>query len=121
MSSIASPSLTLPKTFGDLKASGYVSRPVKSEIRENLIASLHKGENIFEGIYGYEDTVIPEMQSQGQGRLDLLLVPLITSGVTTPRISEAGINYRIACRVLDKTGNYSETSSYASILVRNIV
>jgi sulfur carrier protein ThiS len=65
--------------------------------------------------------VIPEMQSQGQGRLDLLLVPLITSGVTTPRISEAGINYRIACRVLDKTGNYSETSSYASILVRNIV
>ena len=58
--------------------------------------------------------VIPEMQSQGQGRLDLLSVPL-------PRISEAGINYRIACRVLDKTGNYSQTSSYASILVRNIV
>lgn len=58
--------------------------------------------------------VIPEMQSQGQGRLDLLSVPL-------PRISEAGVNYRIACRVLDKTNNYSETSSYTSILVRNIV
>ena len=58
--------------------------------------------------------VIPEVQSQGQGRLDLLSVPL-------PRISEAGINYRIACRVLDKTNNYSETSSYATILVRNIV
>ena len=65
--------------------------------------------------------VIPEMQSQGQGRLDLLLVPLITNSVSTPRISETGVNYRIACRVLDKTNNYSETSSYASILVRNIV
>ena len=65
--------------------------------------------------------VIPEVQSQGQGRLDLLSVPLITNSVSTPRITEAGVNYRIACRVLDKTNNYSETSSYASILVRNIV
>lgn len=58
--------------------------------------------------------IIPEVQSQGQGRLDLL-------SVTLPRMSEAGVNYRIACRVLDKTNNYSETSSYTSILIRNIV
>ena len=67
------------------------------------------------------EPVIPEVQSQGQGRLNLLDVPLTVSGTATPRITEAGINYRIACRILDKTNNYSETSSYASILVRNIV
>ena len=58
--------------------------------------------------------VIPEMQSQGQGRLDLLSVPL-------PRMSEAGIDYRIFCKVLDKTNNYSETSKSISIKIRNIV
>lgn len=67
------------------------------------------------------EPVIPEVQSQGQGRLNLLDVPLTVSGTATPRITEAGVNYRIACRVLDKTNNYSQTSSYASILVKNIV
>jgi magnesium chelatase subunit I len=93
MSSIASPSLTLPKTFGDLKASGYVSRPVKSEIRENLIASLHKGENIFEGIYGYEDTVIPEMQRAILSRHHILLLGL--RGQAKTRIA------RMMIRLLD--------------------
>ena len=93
MSSLATPSLTLPKTFGDLKASGYVSRPVKSEIRENLIASLHKGENIFEGIYGYEDTVIPEMQRAILSRHHILLLGL--RGQAKTRIA------RMMIRLLD--------------------
>lgn len=58
--------------------------------------------------------IIPEVQSQGQGRLDLEKVPV-------PRISEAGIDYKVECRVLDKTNNYSAASSYALIKIKTIV
>ena len=50
------------KTLGELKKSGYVSRSVKEEIRHNLIEKLQQGENTFEGIMGYEDTVIPDVE-----------------------------------------------------------
>jgi len=58
--------------------------------------------------------VVSEIQSTGQGRFNLL-------NVAQPRISEAGVNYRVACRMLDKTNNYGTTSSYASILIKTIV
>ncbi len=58
--------------------------------------------------------IIPEIRSQGQGRLDLEKVPV-------PRISEAGIDYKVECRVLDKTNNYSAASSYALIKIKTIV
>jgi len=50
------------KTFGDLKASGYTSRPVKLELRENLLKKLSRKEKVFEGIWGYEETVIPDLE-----------------------------------------------------------
>jgi magnesium chelatase subunit I len=50
------------QTLGELKASGYRPRPVKTELRENLIGKLRRRENVFEGIWGYEDTVIPELE-----------------------------------------------------------
>lgn len=50
------------KTLGELKASGYTSRSVKQELRGNLIDKLQKGEQTFEGIWGYEDTVIPDIE-----------------------------------------------------------
>ncbi len=50
------------KTLGELKKAGYVSRSVKDELRENLIEKLQKGEEVFKGIYGYEDTVIPNIE-----------------------------------------------------------
>jgi magnesium chelatase subunit I len=50
------------KTFGELKKSGYVSKSIKDELRENLIELLKKNEQPFEGIYGYETTVIPELE-----------------------------------------------------------
>ncbi|HQX45718.1 MAG TPA: magnesium chelatase, partial [Saprospiraceae bacterium] len=49
-------------TFGELKASGYKSKSVKQELRDNLINKLSTGETIFEGIQGYEDTVIPSLE-----------------------------------------------------------
>ena len=51
------------KTLSDLKKSGYVSRSIKEEMRENLIASLRGNKNPFSGIIGYDETVIPDIQS----------------------------------------------------------
>ncbi|MBL7950755.1 MAG: sigma 54-interacting transcriptional regulator [Flavobacteriales bacterium] len=49
-------------TLGELKRSGWKSRSVKEELRSNLIARIRKGESLFEGIHGYEDTVLPAME-----------------------------------------------------------
>lgn len=50
------------KTLGDLKKSGYVSRSIKDELRENLIRKIKNKEAVFAGIIGFEDTVIPEIE-----------------------------------------------------------
>ncbi len=54
--------MTQQKTFGELKKSGYKPRPIKEELRDNLIARLRKKENVFAGIWGYEETVIPDLE-----------------------------------------------------------
>ena len=53
--------MTLPRTLGELKASGYRSRSVKMEMRENLVRKLNHQEPLFPGIVGYEHTVIPQV------------------------------------------------------------
>ncbi|MFQ3574987.1 MAG: magnesium chelatase, partial [Cytophagales bacterium] len=50
------------KTIADLKKSGYKSKSIKEELRQNLIHKIKKNETVFEGVYGYEDTVIPELE-----------------------------------------------------------
>ena len=50
------------KTLGQLKASGYTARTIKEELRINLIQKIKNKENVFEGIWGYEDTVIPDIE-----------------------------------------------------------
>ena len=50
------------KTFGELKASGYQPKSVKEEVRQNLITSIQTNQNPFNGILGYEDTVIPDVE-----------------------------------------------------------
>lgn len=52
---------SLPTTLAELLESGWKSRSVKDEIRENLTRALASGEPLFPGIVGYEDTVIPEI------------------------------------------------------------
>ena len=49
-------------TFGELKAAGYEPKTVKEELRRNLLQRLMKKEPTFEGIHGYEFTVIPELE-----------------------------------------------------------
>ncbi len=48
-------------TLGELRASGWKSRSVKAELRENISAALAAGDELFPGIVGYDDTVIPEV------------------------------------------------------------
>jgi magnesium chelatase subunit I len=50
------------RTLGELRASGYKPRTVKEELRDNLISKLRNKEDVFPGIFGYEETVIPELQ-----------------------------------------------------------
>ncbi len=49
-------------TLGQLKAAGFRTKTIKEELRENLIAKLKNKENVFEGIWGYEETVIPDLE-----------------------------------------------------------
>ncbi len=50
------------KTFGHLKDAGYSYKSIKEELRKNLLQKLMKKEVVFEGIHGYEFTVIPELE-----------------------------------------------------------
>lgn len=50
------------KTLGALKAAGYQSRSIKQELRDNLIEKLKRKEDVFPGIWGYEETVIPDVE-----------------------------------------------------------
>jgi magnesium chelatase subunit I len=52
-----------PQTLGDLKASGRRIGTVRQEMRENLLAALERGESILQGIVGYDQTVLPEIEN----------------------------------------------------------
>jgi magnesium chelatase subunit I len=65
-----------PTTLGALRASGYRSRPVKQELRENLIAKLRSGKPIFPGIVGYDDSVVPALANALLARHNFILLGL---------------------------------------------
>jgi magnesium chelatase subunit I len=50
-------------TLRDLRASGYAPRSVREEIRDNLLRRLRDGKPIFEGVMGYEDSVVPAVEN----------------------------------------------------------
>lgn len=50
------------KTLGQLKVAGYESKSIKEELRANLISRLRRKEEVFAGIWGYEETVIPDLE-----------------------------------------------------------
>ncbi|HRA31584.1 MAG TPA: magnesium chelatase, partial [Thermomicrobiales bacterium] len=52
-----------PQTLGELRASGYTVLPIREEMRRNLIARLRSGEPIFDGVVGYEETVLPQIEN----------------------------------------------------------
>ncbi len=65
-----------PRTLAQLKESGYRPRTVKEELRANLRCCLSRGENPFQGIHGYDRTVLPALQNAILSRHDLLLLGL---------------------------------------------
>jgi magnesium chelatase subunit I len=75
----------LPTTLGELRAAGHRERSVKEELRENLLTALADGEDVWPGIFGFEDTVLPQLEraliaghdfvllgERGQGKTRLL-------------------------------------------------
>jgi magnesium chelatase subunit I len=56
-------SLEKPRTVGELRASGYKVLPVREEMRKNLIEKIRNSEQLFPGIVGYEDSVIPALEN----------------------------------------------------------
>lgn len=54
--------ITTIKTFGELKKAGFEHKSIKEELRRNLLQKLIKKQTVFEGIHGYEHTVIPELE-----------------------------------------------------------
>ncbi len=63
-----------PSTLGELQASGWRDRTVKEELRQNLITRMRTGEELFPGIIGYEDTVIPALERAILAGHDVILL-----------------------------------------------
>jgi magnesium chelatase subunit I len=64
------------KTLGELRQSGYQPRSVKEELRANLIQKIERNEPIFPGIYGFDDTVLPDVERAILSRHNILLLGL---------------------------------------------
>src|SRR5436309_1109593 len=93
------------RTIGELRASGYQTKTVKQELRDNLIARLKKGEHLFPGIVGYEESVLPQIENailsgqdivflgergQAKTRMARLLIELLDSEM--PAVAGCEIN-----------------------------
>jgi magnesium chelatase subunit I len=63
-------------TLGELKKAGYQSKSIKDELRDNLIQKIKNKETTFEGIHGYENTVIPELERAILSRHNINLLGL---------------------------------------------
>jgi magnesium chelatase subunit I len=87
---VPTPPADLPRTVGELRASGHVYRSVKAELRENLLAKLRSGEPRFPGVVGYEDTVLPEIERAILAGHDMVLLGERGQGKT--RVMRALVN-----------------------------
>ncbi len=64
------------KTLAELKKSGWVSRSIKDELRDNLRTKIKSGKPVFEGVHGFENTVIPELERAILSRHNINLLGL---------------------------------------------
>lgn len=78
------------QTFAKLKASKYTSLSVKDELRKNLISFIQNGETAFKGIYGFDETVIPDIERAILSRHNILLLGL--RGQAKTRIARLLVN-----------------------------
>jgi magnesium chelatase subunit I len=66
--------MTRPATLAELRSSGWRSKSVKQEIHDNFVARLQAGEELYPGIVGYDDTVIPELNIAILAQHDMLFL-----------------------------------------------
>lgn len=78
------------KTLGELKASGYQPKSIKEELRANLIQKLKRKEKVFEGILGFDQTVLPDIERAILSRHNILLLGL--RGQAKTRIARLLVN-----------------------------
>jgi magnesium chelatase subunit I len=63
-----------PRTLAQLRASGWTSKSVKQEIYDNFLRKLQAGEELYPGIIGYDDTVLPELNIAILAQHDMLFL-----------------------------------------------
>jgi hypothetical protein len=107
-----------PTVILDLEKTYIVVDPVIVSKPDNFKAYVYRLYKTTSTADLWDTTPLLEVQSNGQGKFDLLDIP-VTS--TDHRISEAGISYLVACRMLDNTNNYSPSSSLATIRLTTII
>ena len=78
------------KTLGDLRKAGYTNKSIKDELRQNLREKIKNGDNTFEGVWGYENSVIPEMERAILSRHNINLLGL--RGQAKTRLARLMIN-----------------------------
>ncbi len=66
--------MTEAKTIGDLKSSGYKILSVREEMRQNLINKLRREEEVFPGIIGFQQTVIPQLENAILAGQDIIML-----------------------------------------------
>ncbi|MBV9281926.1 MAG: magnesium chelatase, partial [Chloroflexi bacterium] len=66
--------MALPSTIRELRESEYRVLSVKEEMRKNVIAKIDRGEPLFPGIVGYEETVIPQVENAVISGQDMILL-----------------------------------------------
>ncbi|AWH85969.1 magnesium chelatase [Flavobacterium album] len=78
------------KTLGELKKAGYQSKNINDELRGNLRDKIKKGEKVFEGVWGFENTVIPELERAILSRHNINLLGL--RGQAKTRLARLMVN-----------------------------
>ncbi|MGV0633137.1 sigma 54-interacting transcriptional regulator [Mycolicibacillus trivialis] len=102
---VAAPDFAPRTTVGELRAAGHRQRTVKEELRENLLTALANGEEIWPGILGFDDTVLPQLEraliaghdfvllgERGQGKTRLLRAVVGLLDEWTPVIADAELD-----------------------------
>ena len=100
-----------PSTLGSLRNSSFSeqrigARSVKDELRQNLICKLQRGETLFPGVVGYEDTVVPQVVNAVLSKHNFILLGLRGQAKTRlirmlTSLLDAGLPYIAGCEIRD--------------------
>ena len=63
-----------PRTVGELRSSGYTPQTVKQEVRKNLIRKIENADELFPGIVGFDESVIPQLENALLAGQDIILL-----------------------------------------------